>query len=308
MFREKTLFFNQKGDSKMKILKILAAVVIAVCLLHMTPAQSSPTSKTNEAVKITEARKANAVLMRQYTWHSRTELIEKGEKKDIRIELVDYSPDGQIRHTLLNDQRAPLPRGFLRRSVAEKERKKMGEYLAGLRWTLNRYTLSTAGKVLDFMNQAATTGPDSAGQIQMTGRGVILPGDTLSIWSKAATRQTSKIAVTTFYQGDVVELTSTFKTLPSGLTHLEYAEVVIPAKQLTMQVHNFNYTDNAPAAAVQKVKEKPLTGTPSTAAVKKGMSLQVVEKKLKDLKSLMDQGLISQSDYDAKKAQILKGL
>ena len=114
----------------MRILKILAAGVIAVCVPHMTLAQSSPAAKVNEAVKITEARKANAVLMRQYTWHSRTELIEKGEKKDIRIELVDYGPDGQIRHTLLNDQREPLPRGFLRRSVAEKERKKMGEYLA----------------------------------------------------------------------------------------------------------------------------------------------------------------------------------
>lgn len=291
----------------MKILNILAAGVIAVCALHMTLAQSSPAAKANEAVKITEARKANAVLMRQYTWHSRTELIEKGEKKDIRIELVDYSPDGQIRHTLLNDQRAPLPRGFLRRSGAEKERKKMGGYLAGLRWTLNRYTLPTAGKVLDFMNQATTTGPDPAGQIQMTGRGVILPGDTLSIWSKATTHQTSKIKVDTFYQGDVVELTATFKTLPSGLTHVEYAEVVIPVKQLTMQVHNFNYTDNAPATAIQKVKKKPSTGQPSTAAAKKGTSLQVVEQKLKDLKSLLDQGLISKSDYDAKKAQILKG-
>lgn len=291
----------------MKILKILAAGVIAVCVPHMTLSQSSPAAKANEAVKITEARKANAVLMRQYTWHSRTELIEKGEKKDIRIELVDYSPDGQIRHTLLNDQRAPLPRGFLRRSGAEKERKKMGEYLAGLRWALDRYTLPTAGKVLDFMNQAATTGPDPAGQIQMTGKDVILPGDTLSIWSKAATHQTIKIAVTTFYEGDVIELTATFKTLPSGLTHVEYAEVVISVKQLTMQVHNFNYTDNAPAAAVQKVKKKPLTGPSSTAAAKKGTSLQVVEQKLKDLKFLLDQGLISQSDYDAKKAQILQG-
>jgi hypothetical protein len=291
----------------MKILKILAAGMIAVCAPHLTLAQSSPAAKANEAVKITEARKANAILMRQYTWNSRTELFEQGEKKDIRIELVDYSPDGQIRHTLLNDQGAPLPRGFLRRAIAEKEKKKMEGYLAGLRGLLDRYTLPTAGKVLDFMNQATTTGPDPAGQIQMTGRGVILPGDTLSIWSKAATHQTSKIAVSTFYQGDVVELTATFKTLPSGLTHVDYAEVVIPVKQLTVQVHNFDYTGNAPAAAVQKVKKKPATGPPSTAATKKGTSLKVVEQKLKDLKTLLDKGLITQSDYDAKKAQILQG-
>jgi hypothetical protein len=36
-------------------------------------------------------------------------------------------------------------------------------------------------------------------------------------------------------------------------------------------------------------------------------SLQTAEQKLRDLKALFDQGLISQSDYDAKKQQILKG-
>jgi len=33
-----------------------------------------------------------------------------------------------------------------------------------------------------------------------------------------------------------------------------------------------------------------------------------LSKKLKDLKALFDQGLISQSDYEAKKAQLLQGL
>jgi hypothetical protein len=33
-----------------------------------------------------------------------------------------------------------------------------------------------------------------------------------------------------------------------------------------------------------------------------------VERKLKDLKVLFDKGLITQSDYDAKKAQLLEGL
>jgi outer membrane protein TolC len=38
------------------------------------------------------------------------------------------------------------------------------------------------------------------------------------------------------------------------------------------------------------------------------MPLQSVEQTLKDLKSLLDQGLITQIDYDAKKAQILEKL
>jgi len=37
-------------------------------------------------------------------------------------------------------------------------------------------------------------------------------------------------------------------------------------------------------------------------------SLQTMERKLRDLKVLFEKGLITQSEYDAKKAQILEGL
>jgi hypothetical protein len=297
---------RKKGDSSMKILKILAAGLVLVFAPQVAPAQSSPAAKASEAVKITEARKANAVLMRQYSWHTRTELMDQGAVKDIRIELINYGPDGQMQRTLLNDQGSPLPRGFLRRKIAENEREKMEEYLRGLRSLLDQYTLPTVGKVLDFMMQAKTTGPDSYGFLQMTGNGVILPGDTLSIWSSAATRQTSKVAVTTFYQGDVVEVTAMFKTLASGLTHVNYAEVTIPAKQLSVQVQNFNYVRNAPA--VQKAEKKPPPGPRAVPPSKGGTSLPTIEQKLRDLKTLLDKGLITQNDYDAKKAQILENL
>ncbi len=61
--------------------------------------------------------------MRQYTWNSRTEVIENNEVKDTRIELVNYTPDGMLVRSVLNDQSASLPRGFLRRAIAEDQRK-----------------------------------------------------------------------------------------------------------------------------------------------------------------------------------------
>jgi hypothetical protein len=47
------------------------------------------------AMKIAQAEKSNAALTRQYTWNSRTELIDQGVLKDTRIEEVVYGPDGQ---------------------------------------------------------------------------------------------------------------------------------------------------------------------------------------------------------------------
>ncbi len=106
---------------------------------------------------------ANAALMHHYTWTSRTEIIDQGQVKDTRIELVNYTPAGQLQRSLLNDESAPLPRGFLRRAAAESERQKMEVYLSGLRALLGQYALPTTGKVLDFMPAARTVGLTRAG-------------------------------------------------------------------------------------------------------------------------------------------------
>jgi hypothetical protein len=289
-----------------KMLLVVLAGVFAIGWSQTALAQASLATKANVAVQITEARKANGLLMRQYTWTSRTELMEEGQVKDTRIEQVNYGSDGQLQHSLLNDSISPMPRGFLRRAIAEQKKQEMEQYLSGLRGLLDQYTLSTVGKVLDFMNQAVTT-TEASGLIVMTGTNVVVPGDNLTIWTQFATRHTRKIQANTFYQGNVVELTATFNTLPSGLNYMAYAEVTVPAKQMSIQVHNFDYNRTMPAPAPQVTGQPlpPPTMAPPPAAAP---SLQSTEQKLRDLKALLDQGLITQSDYDTKKAQILQGL
>ena len=139
---------------------------------------------------------------------------------------------------------APLPVGFVRRRIVERERQKVEEYLTGLRDLLEQYTLPTAGKVQDFMNRATATGPDASGLFEMTGQNVVYPGDTFSIWVNPRTHHPQKIQVSTTFQGDPVNLTATFKTLPGGLNHVAYAEVTAPARQLSVQVQNFAYNRN----------------------------------------------------------------
>jgi hypothetical protein len=309
-----------KGDSDMKILSILAGVLMAIGAPQIILAQSASTQNVSVAAQITEARKANGTLLRQYTWNSRTELIEKGEIKDTRIEFVSHGPDGQVERSPWDNQSAPLPGGFIRRAIAEKEKQKMEDYLAGLRDLLDRYTLPTTGRVLDFMNQATTAGPDAAGLVEMTGYGVVIPGDTLSIWTQAATRQTRKIEVYTFHQADAVTLNATFMTLSSGSTGMAFAEAKIPAKELSLQVHNYDYSrivstmrvpsspQTMPLPPVQQMDRKSSTPPAVPTTTPASGSLQSAEQKLRDLKSLLDQGLITQTDYDTKKAQILESM
>jgi hypothetical protein len=226
----------------MKLQRILLLVgLAALASAPAAQAQTALSSDANMAVQLTEARKANDALLRQYTWTSRTEILENGEVKDTRLELNNYLPGGQLQRSLLNDTGAPLPRGFLRRAIAEDKRKKLEEFLTGLRSLVDQYTLPSAGKILDFMTSATTIGPDANGLVEMTGHNVVTPGDTLSIWTDARTRKTRRVLVNGFYKGDIFTLNGTFNTIPSGLTYLAYAEITVPAKQMTVQVQNFDY-------------------------------------------------------------------
>ncbi|MGB8433379.1 MAG: hypothetical protein WCE38_03865 [Burkholderiales bacterium] len=226
----------------MKTFTALAAILTVLTAPTSALAQSKAEATAVKAVQITAARKANAALMREYTWHSRIELIHEGQVKDTRIDQVRYGPDGKLERTVLNDKSARLPIGFLRRAIMENERQQVETFLKGLNGLLEQYTLPTAGKVLDFMSQARVTGPDASGDVEMTGHGVVVPGDTFSVWSDARTHQTRKVQVASTFNGDVVNLTATFHTLPSRLTYVAYAEVTVPAKQMDLKVHNFDFT------------------------------------------------------------------
>jgi hypothetical protein len=217
--------------------------VLALALPALAFAQANEAVKASVAVQVTNARKANATLMQTYAWDSRTELLEDGTVKDTRVELVNYA-NGQLQRSLVSDQGPSLPRFGVRKAIAEKKEADMKQYLGGLKTLLDQYTLPTSGKVLDFMNQAVTTGPDANNIIGMTGSSVVMPGDSLSIWTNLATRKTTRIQVSTAYQGDGVTLTATFATLASGLNFVSFAQIDIPSKQMTVQVSNFNFNPN----------------------------------------------------------------
>ena len=218
------------------------AVAFCTFLTSSAFAQPTPSMGTaSMAVQITEARQKNAALLRTYSWNERADIYKNGNSVDLRIDVCTYLPDGQLQRTLMNDEHAPLPRGFFRKKAAEGKIKDMEKYLKGLRSLLDQYTLPTAGAILNFLTTAQTTGPSPDGYLTTTGPNVVVPGDSLTIWTVAATRQTSRVYVSSTFQGQAVQLTATFKTLPSGLTYMNYATIDVPAKQLQLLVQNFDF-------------------------------------------------------------------
>lgn len=218
----------------------LGLLAVVTCLVAQVP-------NSGLALQIVQNRKQDAALMQQYSWNSRTEIIENGKVQDIRIELVNYGPGGQLQRSLINDEPSQLPHGFLRRAIAEGQRQQLEQYVTGLRGVLDQYTLPTAGKVLDYVSQATienVAAPDGTPLLLITGYGVVNPGDTLSLWVTANTLKTRRMQIATNYQGDAATVNATFQSLPSGLTYMSFAEVLVPDKNLSLQVQNFDYQTN----------------------------------------------------------------
>lgn len=219
------------------LLSVALTAVGLVCFSPLTHAQGG----SGLAAGISEARAKNATLMKQYSWNCRVEISENGETKDTRIDQVTYGPDGNVQYTLINDVGSPMPHGFLRRRIAEKEKESLEKYIKDIRTMLNQYTLPTASGLGAFLGSATIATPNAEGVLQITGSSVVVPGDTYSLSIYAPTRQPRQLKVMTTYQGDEVNLSATFKTLSNGLNNMAYATISIPAKNLTLQIHNYDY-------------------------------------------------------------------
>jgi hypothetical protein len=222
-------------------------LLVSVVALGSSIALGQPMPTQAVAVKtadIVQARQRNATLMKTYTWNERLELLKNGQVKDTKVELVTYLPNGQLQKTLLSDQKSPPPSGFFRKRIAESEASDIKKYLEGLHKLLDQYTLPTGGAVFNFLSTAQVSPPGPDGFVTVAGQNVVVPGDSLTIWINAATKQTSRVSVNTVFESNNVQLSATFKTLPSGLSYSNYATVEIPAQQLELLVQNFDYVQN----------------------------------------------------------------
>lgn len=218
-------------------------LIVATLLVGLaTGALQAQVANEGLANSIIAARQKNAQMMQQYSWNTRIEVLESGTVKDTRIEQCVYGPNKQVNRTLLNDAGAPLPHGFLRKRIAEKEREDTSKYLKQVVALLDKYTLPSAGAVINFISSSPIPPPGPGGELQISGGSVVQPGDTMSLWIYAPTRAPRKITVvTTDSDGNQISFTGTFKTLKSGLNYLQYATIDIPAKNLSIQVQNYDY-------------------------------------------------------------------
>lgn len=220
---------------------------VVLVLIASASAVIAQIPNVNLANSIIGARQKNNSMMVQYTWTAQTQISKDGNVKDTRIQQVSYGPNGAPQYVLLNDIGAEMPRGFFRRAIAENEKEELEKYLKGLEKLIGQYTLPSPGALVNFLSGASIVNATSVtGQpiLQTTGSSVITPGDTMTITFDSATFNTRSMEMSTTFDNQPVTMSATFRTLPSGLNHMQYATVEVPGKSLVVQVHNYDYVPN----------------------------------------------------------------
>ena len=232
-----------KPRRRMIIMRFKPALTVACATLMAASASAQAPESAKIAVQVSENRSENAKLMRGYSWNTRTEIKSKGETQLIKVELVRYDIDGRQQKTTISEEGAKKrkKRG-IRGAVQKKKGKKKQEWFKELHGLLAQYSLPTAGKVLDYLDQA-TFGPgDESGTLRIRGTGVIQPGDELTMVIDSESKELKLTKVRTKLDGETVHMTTNHDRLESGLNYQARSIITVPAKDVRMTVENFDYT------------------------------------------------------------------
>ena len=204
-----------------------------------SPGQEPP-SKALLATEINDGRKHNAAQMRNYSWNTRTEVKMDGEVKSVKVELVRFTPEGELQKAMVSDSSAGAkkPRG-IRGKVASKKKKGMQEWAAELGKLLQQYSLPTSGSILDFLDSATV---ERTGQmVNLVGNNVIQQGDHMAILVDAGSKQLKIIEVKTSLEGDAVNVQIISENLDDGLSYTARQVVKVPARKVELIVENYDF-------------------------------------------------------------------
>ena len=222
----------------------LGTIVLGLSALAFAQEQDSPgqepPNKAVLATEINDGRKRNAAQMQNYAWNTRTEIKMDGEVKSVKVELIRFTPEGELQKAMVSDSNegAKKPRG-IRGKVASNKMKGMQEWAAELGKLLQQYSLPTSGNILDFLDQATVR--RTGNMVNLTGRNVIQQGDYMAILVDASSKQLKLITVKTNLDGDAVDVQITSKNLDDGLSYTARQVVKVPARKVELIIENYDF-------------------------------------------------------------------
>ena len=184
--------------------------------------------------------KANAALMRHYTWQMRIELTLKGEAKPAQLYQMRFDLDGKPQKTLLSEPPEEKKARGIRGRVKANKIKDFKEWADTLGDLVKDYLAPTPGTMMDFYAKAAFS-PSPDGTVQVTAGGFIQPGDKVTFWLDPSTKVARRFAFQTVLDEDAVSGTVEFGQVTDGPQYAARVLVHVPSREVSAKIENFNY-------------------------------------------------------------------
>jgi len=184
--------------------------------------------------------KANATLMRQYTWQMRIELTLKGEVKPAQLYQMRFDMDGKPQKTLLSAPADEDGGRGIRGRIKKNKIEDFKEWAGKLADLVKDYIAPTPGTMMDFYAKAAYA-QAADGTIQISGVGFIQPGDKVNFLLDPATKAPRRFSFSTVLGEDAVSGTVDFGQVPGGPQYAARLVVNVPSKEVSAKIENFNY-------------------------------------------------------------------
>jgi hypothetical protein len=187
-----------------------------------------------------ESQKANAQMLRQYTWKSRTEIKVKGESKNVKLEQVRYDANGKLQKTPIGAPPAA--------KVIENKKEEFGELMQGLGQLVASYGQLPPDKLQAFKATATTGRGEGAlqGTAQIQGLNVLEQGDSMTIWIDPASQMMRRVEIKTIYDKKPATLVADYQSVPNGPTYMARAVLTYPEKNVELTVDNSDHVQGRP--------------------------------------------------------------
>lgn len=229
---------------------ILSVCALLSAGLVLWPAAVSAQGDAKQ--KFQQAQKQNGAAQRRYTWMSRTELLLKGESKNVKVESVFYNNQGQLEKTVVESTPQQDPGGGrLKQRIVEKKKAEFQELMEGLGGLAQSYAHLSPEQMQALMQSASISQGqgEMQGTMRIQGTNVVVQGDTMTLWVDPQTFLFRQVQIDSLYEKKPMKLSVEFQDIPNGPTVSARTTLDYPDKKVQVLIENSDYKSLQPAAA-----------------------------------------------------------
>ncbi len=209
-------------------------------------AQGDP---AQQALKYSGALKNNMALLKEYSWKSRVEVQAGGETKGTRLSQVRFNSKGEYERTPVGGETDIKKKHGIRGMVQKNKIEDTQEFTEGVVKLLFGYVMPTTGEIVDFFQKATfTQSTAEGGSVEIQGKGMHRPDDTVTMWVDPATSLPKMLKVRTWVPKEEgsddriwVEGTLDYATLGNGARYAERTVINIAAKDMRLILEQFDH-------------------------------------------------------------------